>query len=492
MRHRKLIACALAGSLALVACGGGDDDSTADTGEAETTPADSAAATDPFGTQAPDTSPAAGTDPFGTSSGTTGASGGCDSEPLEATEIGVSEDTITITVVADVDNPAAPGLFGKAAEAVQAFADTVNSNGGLGCRQLEVNFLDSKLNPDEASNAFITACQDSLALVGTHVVFFTNAAPITECEDLAGEATGLPDLAGFQAGEAHWKSPTTYAVVPPLLEVGADTESYQAQNGFVQYFEGEQGALSGVMPIGADSPSDRASSIPPIEAAKLAGVDVVAEPEITSTMQQAEFGPIIQTMKEQGANYAQKSAQLFTFSFWMGEAAAQGLDPASVTWLCPNGCYEPANLAQAGPAVDGLHVSTSYLPFADPAEAEASPALAEFVDAVGGAENTDGFGAFAWASAVLFRDVINAIVEADGPNGITRAAVLQQLADTHEFDADGMWNMTDIGNRTVSDCLVISQVQDGAYERVFPTEPGTFDCDPSYVATGMELDLLAG
>ena len=38
-----------------------------------------------------------------------GAGGG--EEPLEATEIGVTDDTIRIAVIADVDNPARPGLF---------------------------------------------------------------------------------------------------------------------------------------------------------------------------------------------------------------------------------------------------------------------------------------------------------------------------------------------------------------------------------------------
>ena len=50
-------------------------------------------------------------------------------QPLQDTETGVSENTIRIAVVADVDNSIRPGLFQDVVNGVNAFAKFVNSRG---------------------------------------------------------------------------------------------------------------------------------------------------------------------------------------------------------------------------------------------------------------------------------------------------------------------------------------------------------------------------
>ena len=82
-------------------------------------------------------------------------------------EIGVTDDTIRIAVIADVDNPARPGLFQGTVEGVRAAAEYINDEGGIGGRTVEVDFIDSRLSPDEARSALIKACETDFALVGT-------------------------------------------------------------------------------------------------------------------------------------------------------------------------------------------------------------------------------------------------------------------------------------------------------------------------------------
>jgi hypothetical protein len=94
----------------------------------------------------------------------------------------------------------------------------------------------------------------------------------------------------------------------------------------------------------------------------------------------------------------------------------------------------------------------------------------------------DSFGAQAWMAAVLFQDAINDIVEADGPNGITRAAVLDALSKITSFDANG-WMGAKNPKGGFSDCMVITQVENGEFVRVSPAEKGTLDCNPDYLAT---------
>ena len=79
----------------------------------------------------------------GGDSGTTpttkgGSSIDCEGKTLTAPEIGVSEDTITVTVIADTGSPVRPGLFQDSVDGVEAWADYINDNGGLACRRVAV------------------------------------------------------------------------------------------------------------------------------------------------------------------------------------------------------------------------------------------------------------------------------------------------------------------------------------------------------------------
>jgi hypothetical protein len=83
---------------------------------------------------------------------------------------------------------------------------------------------------------------------------------------------------------------------------------------------------------------------------------------------------------------------------------------------------------------------------------------------------------------VLFQDAINDVVEAEGPNGITRAAVLDALSKITSFDANG-WMGPKNPKGGFSDCQVILKMGADGFERVQPTEVGTLDCNPEYLTT---------
>ena len=108
MRHFRWLAVLAAVALTAGACGGGAD------------VADDPSATDADGstTSGPDTK--------------------CDEEPLEATDVGVTADQITITVMADTGSTIRPGLFQGAVDGVTKWAEYINENGGLACREVVV------------------------------------------------------------------------------------------------------------------------------------------------------------------------------------------------------------------------------------------------------------------------------------------------------------------------------------------------------------------
>ncbi len=90
-----------------------------------------------------------------------------------------------------------PGLSQPLVSAVKAWGDQVNANGGLAGRKVVVTFYDSKLNPDEAVNAYTQACQNEFATVGSGAFVLLNPDPIQTCKDKSGNAIGLPDVAAL-------------------------------------------------------------------------------------------------------------------------------------------------------------------------------------------------------------------------------------------------------------------------------------------------------
>ena len=86
---------------------------------------------------------------------------------------------------------------------------------------------------------------------------------------------------------------------------------------------------------------------------------------------------------------------------------------------------------------------------------------------------------------------MNAQVEAGGVNSVTRKTIFEQLNKINKFDADGMLAPIDLAGRTISNCSVTLQVQDGDYVRVSPKKAGTFKCWPNGIVE-RKLDIFTG
>jgi hypothetical protein len=125
-----------------------------------------------------------------------------------------------------------------------------------------------------------------------------------------------------------------------------------------------------------------------------------------------------------------------------------------------------------------------FLPFE---EAGQNKELKAYIDSVG-ANKVDSFGANAWQAAATFKQVIDGIVKADGPNGITRKAVLAGLKSIGEVDANGWMGKKDL--KGLSPCFLVMQIKGGKFVRVYPAKAGTMDCDPANLAT-VTLDPAA-
>jgi hypothetical protein len=400
-------------------------------------------------------------------------------EQPRATEIGITDREIRIAVVADVDTPLSPGLFGGSVDAVQAFARSVNDLGGIAGRQLVVDFYDSKLSASDTVNSLIRACLNNFAMVGTTALFVNNTDPIVKCKDKNGNATGIPDLPELNTEPAHQRSPVSYPLIGIQRDYArGDRETYTVNLGAQRWFLKQYGKLKGVWLHASDLKASKYGNLPAFVGSQRIGITKDAEFDVSALTPQPGYTTYVQAIKSNGSTYARSGLDVTSTIRLRKEASIQGVNSVKA-WDCSLQCYDHRLIADGGEAVEGQYVWVPFLPLE---EAKHNKSLTAYINAVG-RENADGFGIQAWASAMLFKQVVDSIVATDGINGLTRERFLDEIAKVSDFTAGGMLGTMHPGDRRVSPCYVLLQVRKGKFKRVHPARAGTFDCDPGNLYT---------
>jgi len=414
------------------------------------------------------------------------AVGGAANDTPTASEIGVDAKTIHIATVADVDNPIAPGLFTGGVDGVKGAVALINKQGGIGGRKVVMDFIDSKLNPNETRNAFISACGQDFALVGTGAFLVTNIDDIVGCKDQAGQATGLPDIPAVTSGYLDACGSVIYPLNGSQIDCSTQNQTPQKYVGLYadsKYLNKKYGPLHGTLIVSSDSKStQRSSTVLGLFAAK-AGIKIEHTIPMTSRATQTQYTPVIQQIKSGGDNYNLTGTPANNVIEMRQEAQLQGLTDPKFTWTCLLQCYDKA-LVDAGSVVENTRVSMSYLPFE---EAKSNKMLSNFVKYVG-KDKINGFAMWGFASTLLFQQVANQVVKDKGVNGLTRANFLAAMKNTHTFNAGGMYGTVDPGSKLPTNCFMILNLKGGKYVREYPTKVGTMDCKPTNRIT-IEADL---
>src|SRR5690348_17144502 len=311
----------------------------------------------------------------------------------KATEIGVTAKEIHIAVIADVDNPFAPGLFKGAADGVRGAARYLNSKaggGGVAGRRLVVDFIDSKLTPNDARNGVITACSQDYAMVGTFALFLSNMDDANSCQDQAGAATGLPDFASVTTGVVESCSPVAFPVSPPALDCATKDQSPQTYHG--NQFDSKyllkthKNDLHGALIVSGDTKDANRGGTVLVDVAQQAGIKSDQDVTIGGRDPQSAYTPIVNKMKADGSNYSYTTSAANSAILLRSEAQLQGIDASSVTWVCTIACYDKSVKEQAD-VMEGEYIPMTFLPFE---ETSTNTTLAAFMKHVGKA-NANGF-----------------------------------------------------------------------------------------------------
>ncbi len=407
-----------------------------------------------------------------------------------ASEVGVTASEIHIGVVADVDNPFAPGLFKGAVDGVKAGAAWLNSKaggGGLAGRKVVVDFYDSKLNPNESRNATIQGCENDLALVGTSALFLSQVEDIVNCKDQAGAATGIPDMSAVTTGVPESCSPMAFPAYGTAIDcptVTANPQTFYANQGPAKWeLSKNKGGLHGVTIVGNDTKDAARGGTILALAAEHAGIKfdqgdpVVA---VSGRDPQSVFTPIIQKMKEDGSNYNLNVASANQALLLRNEAELQGLDSSKILWECAS-CYGNALVTDNATEFEGEVQFLGFLPFEEASVNKNVANFVKYMKQVGG--TPDQFAAYSYSAVLAFADAVNAIVKSDGVNGITRTSLISAIKGLTDFDAGGMIGKRSFKDGKTTSCFLMVQFKGGKWVRQYPTKKGTFDCKSSNAIT---------
>jgi hypothetical protein len=424
---------------------------------------------------------------------TPGIAGAQGDEALEATEIGVTDTTITVTVVAAIEVPGFPGLFQGSHDGVDGWAEYVNNsckpkNTCVAGREIVVKHVDAKLSGDAARAAFRQACQDSFALIGTGVLLLQNFDDISQCTDQAGAVTGLPDFAIVLSEPNQICTGVSFGVNPPALDcdtINEHPQSYTVSAGATKYFVKKFGKQKGAMLFPSDSASAKNSQLPIFAAQEQLGIENVYQEDVSALAQQSAYTSIAGAIQDAGVTYARSGLAFDSTVKLRTEAASQGVTSVKI-WDCSLQCYDEQLVAPENvDIVEGQYVYTPFLPFlGKTSEANKNKMLRTFLK---NTDKTDGFAIQAFAAGLFFQEAVETATKGDN-NNLTREGLLAAAQDIHEFDADGMLVPTDVGGRQASGCFVLFQVRKGEFVRVWPKKKGTFDCKTE--AQTVELDII--
>ena len=429
------------------------------------------------------TGPAAGTTASSSASAATGTAAASPAgSAAPGTDVGLTATTIKVGMIADVDTSLAPGLFQKSVNAVKAWASTVNASGGLAGRQVQVDFCDSKLDPNATTNCVIQACQNDFALVGTSANALEDLSDIDGCKNATGKAIGIPDLAAF-AFLPLACDPDTYLIGgygPYCATAKANPQTYAANVGDGRYYTSQSKNLHGVFVYDSDVPTLKVSFLPNFQGYQDLGIKADAQGSYAESgaAPQSALTPVISAIKAAGASFVYAGSTPQNTILLEREAKLQGVNSVKV-WACNSGCYDSSFFQQGGATVNGTYAQLTDLPFYT--EYQDNPALASLVKQIGGTANLNNNAVLSYVMALLFQDAVQKATANGGT--LDRASLFTALKGESSFTAEGIIGPTNVGGHQPSGCDVITQLVNGQWQRVFPVKPGTFDCNSGNTKT---------
>ena len=399
---------------------------------------------------------------------TTTAAGGGSSGPSKipasaySDHTGVTSNSVT---VGNVSTLSLGGLFKGAVVGTEAYADYVNSTGGVNGRKIEVDSADDQFTGAANKQATQNAITNDFALVGSFSLEDSYGGALLAADP------GMPDVSNV-LDTTTGALPNVYSAVP--LNGGW-------QEGPLQYFK--QKFPSDVTAVGT-----MVGSLPSAET-DWAGEKYVMEKigyKIAYTasygIAQTDFTANVIAMKNAGVKiiFVDSMAENYA-SALLKDLVQQNFHPVVVLGAAT---YTPKLVPDSGgpSAVDGSYfeMSTTLYQGQDAAQVPAVSTFLHWVNVASPGFAPDLFTLYGWLSAQMFAQALQG-----AGSDPSRGSLLAQLAKITTFDGNHIIGPNDPAAKTVGNCYIVGDVADGQFQRVDdpPISGSThgFRCDYSYV-----------
>ena len=365
-----------------------------------------------------------------------------------ATDVGVSGNQILVGNITSITG-VAPGLTKSAQQATQAVAAYINSQGGICGRMLKVQAFDDGNTSTGNYAAAQQACSSDFAMLGNASGFDDgSASAVSKCgiPDVASEvstheAGNVAQIYGASAGNAHYWS-TGPAVWLKKTYPNAVTHAAMIYLQVPATQEQAQAEMSTYTPV---------------------GFNYIYTAAVSPT--EPNYAPYVQNMESKGVQYVTEYSDDNSAARLAQAMQQASFTPQVVDWFSE--MYTPAFLSETQGTANGNLVLMATTPYE---EASSDPGMQLFMtwmNRVAPGFTHDIFAEFAWSAGLIFYQAAKAV----GAH-LTRAALLQQLAQIHQLPAgDTVQPPTDFAGHVPSNCFSYFKINQSGngYTRVYPS-----------------------
>jgi ABC-type branched-subunit amino acid transport system substrate-binding protein len=386
----------------------------------------------------------------------------------DGTEVGVTKEAISIASGDDAGYAGSPGLDHEITDAMKALVAKCNDLGGINGRKITLNYFDAALL--NIGPAIQGACDGkNFFLVGEGWAFDGNQEEIRlGCK--------LPAVPAYSVSAAFAMGKDVYQGVPnPADETPAG--EFAQTTALLGDAVKHVGMLVGNYSATQET---RDKVVATAGAFGWAFSETNLEYSITG---ETDWTPFVKQLQAAGSTAVYWAGScLPNLQLFAQTAKANGFDVPIIT---DTNHYEAGcAAANTDGALNKVYTRMSFIPFE---EAGVNPATKGYLDLVKAAHgDTSVLGAQATSSFLLWATAASAC----GAQ-LTRACTLTNLKNTHKWTGHGLHGESDPGANHPPACNVLLQLVGTSYKRIAPAKPGTFDCDPTWVAKVVGVPALA-
>jgi ABC-type branched-subunit amino acid transport system substrate-binding protein len=371
-----------------------------------------------------------------------------------ATATGVTATTITVGNIASISG-VAPGLTQSAQQATEAWAAYVNSTGGICGRQIKVTPYDDGNDSGTNYSDAQQACSADFAMVGNASGFDDGSAqavsacsiPTMAAEVSTAAAGATADIFGATSGSDH------YWLLGPANYLKATYPN----------------AITHAAMIYLNVSATQTAATHEVAAYTSVGFKYVYDQSTTPT--NSNYAANVQAMQSAGAQYVTEYSDASSAERLLQSMQQANYAPQVVDWFSEE--YSPQFVQQTSPESNGDLVLMSATAAYEEASSNPGMQLMEsWLNRVAPGYHQDIFAILAWSAGLAFEQAAKAV----GPD-LTRPALISQIQQITNWTGGGVTPPVNIGQKIPSKCFFYMKIENGAFQRVYPTAPGSYDCN---------------